>query len=71
MAAYRRAGRRSIWGRPGCGKTILALECLYRSALAGEPGILVAFEEPVGKVRQRRLTLGWDLAPLERPGISC
>jgi len=63
------AGRTTlIWGGPGCGKTILALECLYRSALAGEPSILVAFEEPVGKVRQNTLTLGWDLAPLEAAG---
>jgi circadian clock protein KaiC len=57
-----------IWGGPGCGKTILALEFLYRGALAGEPGIFVAFEEPVATVRQNALTLGWDLAPLEAAG---
>ena len=57
-----------IWGGPGCGKTILALEFLYRGALAGEPGIFVAFEEPVATVRQNALTLGWDLASLEAAG---
>jgi circadian clock protein KaiC len=63
------AGRTTlIWGGPGCGKTLLALECLYRGALAGEPGILVAFEEPVAMVRQNALTLGWDMAPLEAAG---
>jgi two-component sensor histidine kinase len=63
------AGRTThIWGGSGCGKTLLALECLYRGALAGEPSILVAFEEPVARVRQNALTLGWDLAPLEAAG---
>jgi circadian clock protein KaiC len=63
------AGRTTlIWGGPGGGKTILALECLYRAALAGEPGILVAFEEPVAMVRQNALTLGWDVTSLEVAG---
>jgi circadian clock protein KaiC len=63
------AGRTTlIWGGPGCGKTILSLEFLYRGALAGEPGILVAFEEPLATVRQNALTLGWDLASLEAAG---
>jgi len=44
------------------------LEWLYRGALAGEPGILVLFEEGAAAVRQNVLTLGWDLAPLEQAG---
>jgi circadian clock protein KaiC len=44
------------------------LEFLYRGALAGDPGILVIFEERASAVRQHALTLGWDLALLEQNG---
>jgi circadian clock protein KaiC len=54
------AGRTTlIWCGPGCGKTILVLECLYRGTLAGEPVVMV---------RQNALTLSRDLAPLEEAG---
>jgi circadian clock protein KaiC len=53
-------------GGPGSGKTVLGLEFLYRGALAGEPGILVGFEEPVAQLRTNAATLGWDLEALER-----
>ena len=63
------AGRVTLlWGGPGCGKSLLALEWLYRGAVTGEPGILVLFEEGAAAVRQNALTLGWDLAPLEQAG---
>ena len=55
-----------INGGPGSGKTLLALEFLYRGALAGEPGIFVGFEEPIEHLRQNTATLGWDLSALER-----
>ena len=61
-------GTTLVWGGAGCGKSILGLEFLYRGALAGEPGILVVFEERAQAVRQHALTLGWDLAPLEQGG---
>jgi len=57
-----------IEGGPGTGKSILALEFLYRGALAGEPGILVAFEERSSAIRRNALTLGWDLDGLEKAG---
>ncbi len=57
-----------LYGGPGAGKTIFGLEFLYRSALAGEPGIFVAFEERAAALRQNALTLGWDLAELEAQG---
>ena len=50
-----------INGGPGSGKTLLALEFLYRGALAGEPGIFIGFEEPLEHLRQNTATLGWDL----------
>ncbi len=57
-----------INGGPGTGKSVIALEFLYRGALAGEPGIFVTFEERVAAMRSNALTLGWDLEPLEKSG---
>jgi len=63
------AGRTTlVSGGPGSGKTILGLEFLYRGAMDGEPGIFVAFEERTDAVRQNALSLGWDLASLEKAG---
>lgn len=57
-----------IGGGPGTGKTMLALEFLYRGALAGEPGVMVTFEEQAGAIRRNARTMGWDLEKLERDG---
>jgi circadian clock protein KaiC len=57
-----------VGGGPGTGKTLLGLEFLYRGALAGEPGILLTFEERPESVRRNARTLGWDLEALERDG---
>ena len=63
------AGRATLLcGGPGTGKSVLALEFLYRGALMGEPGIFVTFEERADVVRANAATLGWDLAALERSG---
>ncbi|MET0105655.1 MAG: circadian clock protein KaiC [Sedimenticola sp.] len=59
-------GRTSlVSGGPGCGKSVLGMEWLYRGALAGEPALWVTFEETADAVRRNALTFGWDLAPLE------
>jgi circadian clock protein KaiC len=61
------AGRLTlITGGPGTGKTILGVEILYRAALEGAPGVLVAFEETADAVRANARALGFDLAALER-----
>jgi circadian clock protein KaiC len=57
-----------LTGGPGTGKTVVALEFLYRGAVAGEPGIFVTFEESPEFVRRNARTLGWDLEPLEHDG---
>jgi len=63
-------GRTTLFsGGPGCGKSILGLEFLVRGALAGHPGILVPFEEHIDAVRANALTLGWDLAALEKQNL--
>jgi len=63
------AGRTTlVSGGPGTGKTVCGMEFLYRSAVNGEPGIFVTFEERAEAVRRNTLTLGWDLASLEKKG---
>jgi circadian clock protein KaiC len=55
-------------GGPGSGKTVLGLEFLCRGALAGEPGVFITFEERAEAVRTNALSMGWDLAGLEKAG---
>jgi circadian clock protein KaiC len=63
------AGRTTLAiGGPGSGKSILGMQFLYNGATNGEPGVFVAFEERAEAVRQNALTLGWDLASLEKTG---
>ena len=57
-----------VCGGPGSGKTVLGLEFLCRGALAGEPGVFVTFEERAEAVRTNALSMGWDLAALEKAG---
>ena len=57
-----------VEGGPGTGKSVLALEFLYRGAMLGEPGIFIAFEERATAVRRNALTLGWDLEAAEKAG---
>jgi circadian clock protein KaiC len=55
-------------GGPGSGKTVLGLEFLCSGAMAGEPGVFVTFEERAEAVRENALSMGWDLAALEKAG---
>jgi len=55
-------------GGPGSGKTVLGMEFLCRGAMAGEPGVFVTFEERAEAVRTNALSMGWDLAGLEKAG---
>jgi len=58
----------AVVGGPGSGKTLIGLEFAYRSALAGEPCLLVSFEERASELRRNALAIGWDLKPLEDAG---
>jgi len=58
-----------VSGGPGCGKSILGIESLYKNALQGNPGIYVTFEEQAEAVRLNALTMGWDLAELEKKNL--
>jgi circadian clock protein KaiC len=58
-----------VCGPAGCGKTLLAIEFLYRGIVEyGEPGVLVAFEESVGDLIANVASMGFDLAALEADG---
>lgn len=55
-----------VAGAPGSGKTILSPEFLYRGAISGEGGIFLGFEETAKHIRQNAISLGWDLAGMEK-----
>jgi circadian clock protein KaiC len=58
-----------LTGGPGTGKTTLGLEFIYRGAHDfGEPGLIVTFEVSPERIVADAMTLGWDLAELERQG---
>jgi circadian clock protein KaiC len=55
----------AIVGGTGAGKTVFALQTIVnRLRHADEPGIFVAFEEPVGNVRQNVASFDWNLADI-------
>jgi circadian clock protein KaiC len=63
------AGRTTLLtGGPGTGKTVVGVEFAYRGALAGEPAVVVSFEERADALRQNAATMGFDLAALEAAG---
>jgi len=55
-----------VWGAPGCGKTTLGLEFLYRGALQGSRGLWISFEEFPRLLYRDAAALGWDLESLEQ-----
>ena len=54
-----------LCGRPGCGKTLLAMEFLVRGAVdSGEPGVFMSFEENTEELATNFASLGHDLKAL-------
>ena len=59
-----------ICGPAGCGKTLLAMEFLVRGITEfGEPGVFIAFEEPVSELVENVVSLGFDLQELQDTGL--
>lgn len=58
-----------ISGTAGSGKTIFAIQFLVSGIEAGEPGVLVTFEESPTDIRSNVSGFGWDLEALEREGM--
>lgn len=58
-----------VCGGPGTGKTLLAMEFLVRGTRDfGEPGVFIAFEEPVADLIENVASLGFDLEALAESG---
>jgi circadian clock protein KaiC len=56
-----------LFGGPGSGKTVLALQCLvHGAAQRNEPGIFVALEENSRQVVANAGSFGWDLPTLQK-----
>jgi circadian clock protein KaiC len=53
-------------GTAGTGKTVMAMEFLYRGALEGNPGLFVSFEERAEDIRANASAMSMDLAALEK-----
>ncbi|MEW7983307.1 MAG: AAA family ATPase [gamma proteobacterium symbiont of Phacoides pectinatus] len=54
---------------PGCGKTVLLAEFIYRGATElSEPGIFLTFEERPGDIQHNLANFGWDLKGLADAG---
>ncbi|MFP4355456.1 MAG: circadian clock protein KaiC [Phycisphaerae bacterium] len=63
------AGRSTvIIGKPGTGKTMLAMEFLARNAAHGLPGLFLSFEEHPGRLRDNFASFDWGLADSQQKG---
>ena len=56
-------------GTPGTGKTIFALEYIYRGALEGDKGLYISLEEQTQSLRDQASNFGWDFEALEKKGM--
>ena len=54
-----------ISGGAGTGKTVFALQFLYKGALLGEKGLFISMEEDLNDLKEDALTFGWDFNKLE------
>jgi circadian clock protein KaiC len=55
-------------GSTGVGKTLLATKFIATGAATGEPGLLVSYSEPVGRLVARARGVAIDVEPLMRAG---
>jgi circadian clock protein KaiC len=55
-----------VCGSAGCGKTLLGLQFIINGALAGEPGVILSFEETADDLIENVASLGVDLASMIR-----
>ncbi|MBZ9675185.1 circadian clock protein KaiC [Mesorhizobium sp. ES1-1] len=62
-------GVTAIVGDPGSGKTVFALQMLVNGFRRGEPGILVAFEEPTEQLRYNLSSFDWGFADIANDDI--
>jgi circadian clock protein KaiC len=54
-----------VSGGPGCGKTLFAMEFIFRGITDyNEPGVFIAFEEKIDDLKKNSQSLGFDLDDL-------
>lgn len=58
-----------VAGSSGTGKTLLALHFAVAGADAGEPCVMVTFEESPAEHAEKMAAFGWNLGDLERRGL--
>ncbi|MBI5531701.1 MAG: AAA family ATPase [Deltaproteobacteria bacterium] len=58
-----------VAGSSGVGKTLMALHFAVAGARAGEPCVMVTFEESPAEHAEKMAAFGWDLADLEKRGL--
>jgi circadian clock protein KaiC len=59
-----------VCGGPGSGKTLLAITFLAEGALRrDEPGVLLSFDERIPEIETNCVSLGLDLADLQKRGL--
>ncbi|MDF2968104.1 MAG: KaiC 1 [Nocardioidaceae bacterium] len=59
-----------VCGPAGCGKTLLAMEFLFRGITEfGEPGVFISFEEKVHELVENVASMGFDLQQLQNDGL--
>ncbi len=59
-----------ICGAAGAGKTLFAIEFIFRGAVEfGEPGVIITFEEDVEDLEMNVASLGFDLKKLQRNNL--
>lgn len=59
----------AVMGPSGVGKSIMSLHFLHAGLLAGEPCVLVSFEESHDQIIQNASAFGWDLGRFEKEGL--
>jgi circadian clock protein KaiC len=55
-----------VLGPRGSGKTVFALQSLLSAARAGEPGMLVSFDQSPGRLLQQAAFFGWEVPELQK-----
>ena len=58
-----------VEGAPGCGKTTLGMQFIYHGAQAGEPGLVLTFEQFPQQYYRDAASFGWDFRALEKQGL--
>ena len=57
-----------IMGAPMTGKSIMAMQFIYKGITLGEAGIFISTNDLAENIRRRMVSFGWDTTPYEEEG---